>query len=337
MPAPPPANREEANGLLWELESKLAGENRLALLSALLFTALDVKDRAFEQLERAYRVPGARPAVPQGRSLGRAPAVGPAVRRAGGEAGPRLTSGTPCSRAAWSRPTVVPARFDRHQPFEPLSQNRERTLTRSLRSRVTCVRPAGRPRGLRSPSAPAARQAGRQRAGRPGRRRRRRAMRRQPLIALIRAADWMGSEWGEDAIKVGLRESDMEAGRDYELKVSSAQGDLATLPSLIDAADRRQGQGHRHPAGRDARRPRCSAPSRVPIVFNLLSDPVRGRRRHQRHQPPPQHHRRLLARLRRSGADPAGGADPADRAQGARDRRALQPGGAAVGRSSRTG
>ena len=53
-------NREEANGLLWELEAKLAGDSRLALLSALLFTALDVKDRAFEQLEQAYqqREPG---------------------------------------------------------------------------------------------------------------------------------------------------------------------------------------------------------------------------------------------------------------------------------------
>jgi serine/threonine-protein kinase len=51
---------EEANGILWELEPKLASESRLALLSALLFTALDAKDRAFEQLERAYlfREPG---------------------------------------------------------------------------------------------------------------------------------------------------------------------------------------------------------------------------------------------------------------------------------------
>ena len=53
-------NAEEANGILWELEPKLAAENRLALLSALLFAALDAKDRAFEQLERAYelREPG---------------------------------------------------------------------------------------------------------------------------------------------------------------------------------------------------------------------------------------------------------------------------------------
>ena len=53
-------NKEEANGLLWELEAKLAGENRLALLAALVYTALDMKDRAFQQLYRAYelREPG---------------------------------------------------------------------------------------------------------------------------------------------------------------------------------------------------------------------------------------------------------------------------------------
>ena len=49
-------NREEANGILWELEPKLAAEDRLALLSALLFTALDIKDRAFQQLHRAYEI-----------------------------------------------------------------------------------------------------------------------------------------------------------------------------------------------------------------------------------------------------------------------------------------
>jgi Tfp pilus assembly protein PilF len=53
-------HREEANGLLWELEAKLAGDNRLSLLSALLFTALDLKDRAFQELHRAFeeREPG---------------------------------------------------------------------------------------------------------------------------------------------------------------------------------------------------------------------------------------------------------------------------------------
>ncbi|MEP6572516.1 MAG: ABC transporter substrate-binding protein [Gemmatimonadota bacterium] len=62
------------------------------------------------------------------------------------------------------------------------------------------------------------------------------AAKAKPLIALIRAADWMGSEWSEDAIRVGLQEADLEQGRDYEIKISSAQGDLSTLPSLIDQA-----------------------------------------------------------------------------------------------------
>jgi TolB-like protein len=52
--------REEAEGTLWEIEAKIAGEPRLALLSAMLFTALGAKDRAFEQLHRALenREPG---------------------------------------------------------------------------------------------------------------------------------------------------------------------------------------------------------------------------------------------------------------------------------------
>ena len=153
-------------------------------------------------------------------------------------------------------------------------------------------------------------QAGCRRGGRePGRPARTRARRGgRPLIALIRAADWMGSEWGEDAIKLGLRESDMEAGRDYELKISSAQGDLATLPSLIDAAMDAKAKVivTLQDATLQAAVQRAKA---VPIVFNLLSDPVRRRGRHQRLQPPAQHHRRLLAGLRRSGADAPGRAD----------------------------
>lgn len=51
---------EEARGLLWELEDKLAQEDRLALLSTFAYAALGEKDRAFQQLARAYdhREPG---------------------------------------------------------------------------------------------------------------------------------------------------------------------------------------------------------------------------------------------------------------------------------------
>ncbi|MDX2194047.1 MAG: ABC transporter substrate-binding protein [Gemmatimonadales bacterium] len=55
-------------------------------------------------------------------------------------------------------------------------------------------------------------------------------------IHIIRAADWIGNEWSEDALRVGLLEAGLERGTDYEFKVSSAQGDLAALPALIDAA-----------------------------------------------------------------------------------------------------
>jgi ABC-type uncharacterized transport system substrate-binding protein len=94
----------------------------------------------------------------------------------------------------------------------------------------------------------------------------------RPLVVLIRAADWMGSEWGEDAIKLGLREADMEEGRDYEFKVSSAQGDLATLPSLIDAAmdEKAKAIVTLQDATLQAAVQRAKG---VPIVFNLLSDP----------------------------------------------------------------
>ncbi len=94
----------------------------------------------------------------------------------------------------------------------------------------------------------------------------------KPLVAIIRAADWMGREWSEDAIKFGLRESEMEAGRDYELKISSAQGDLATLPSLIDAALDAKAQVivTLQDATLQAAVQRVKT---VPVVFNLLSDP----------------------------------------------------------------
>lgn len=95
---------------------------------------------------------------------------------------------------------------------------------------------------------------------------------RKPLIALVRAADWMGHEWSEDAIKLGLRESDMEPGRDYEITISSAQGDLATLPSLIDAAI--DAKARVIVTLQDATlEVAVQRAKTVPIIFHLLSDP----------------------------------------------------------------
>jgi putative tryptophan/tyrosine transport system substrate-binding protein len=94
----------------------------------------------------------------------------------------------------------------------------------------------------------------------------------KPLIVLIRAADWMGHEWSEDAIRVGLQEADLEADRDYEIRTTSAQGDLATLPNLVDAA--LDAHARVIVTLQDAtlevavRRVKTT-----PIVFHLLSDP----------------------------------------------------------------
>jgi ABC-type uncharacterized transport system substrate-binding protein len=94
----------------------------------------------------------------------------------------------------------------------------------------------------------------------------------RPLIAIVRAADWMGREWSEDAIKLGLRESDMEEGQDYDLRISSAQGDLATLPSLLDAAI--DGGAKVIVTLQDATlQAAVQRVKTVPVVFNLLSDP----------------------------------------------------------------
>jgi ABC-type uncharacterized transport system substrate-binding protein len=93
-----------------------------------------------------------------------------------------------------------------------------------------------------------------------------------PLVAMIRAADWIGSEWSEDAIKFGLSEMELEEGRDYELKISSAQGDLGTLPNLIDQA--RDAKAKVIVALQDATlQVAVQRVKDTPVVFHLLSDP----------------------------------------------------------------
>ncbi len=93
-----------------------------------------------------------------------------------------------------------------------------------------------------------------------------------PLVAMIRAADWMGSEWSEDAIKFGLSEVGLEAGRDYEIRMTSAQGDIATLPGLLDQA--RDAKASVIVTLQDATLQVAVARVKdIPIVFHLLSDP----------------------------------------------------------------
>ena len=93
------------------------------------------------------------------------------------------------------------------------------------------------------------------------------------IIALVSAADWIGSEWSEDAIYVGLQEEGFKKGRDFEFRTASAQGDLATLPSLIDQALDRKAKvivALQDPTLKAALQ---RVKNGTPIVFHVLADP----------------------------------------------------------------
>ena len=99
-------------------------------------------------------------------------------------------------------------------------------------------------------------------------------------------------------------------------ELTSAQGDLATLPSLIDAAiDSRPRSSW--PCRTHAGRSRCSARSRCPIVFHLLSDPFAAGAGTSDTDHLPNVTGVYSPGLGRSGTDQAGGADPPGPAQGA--------------------
>jgi putative ABC transport system substrate-binding protein len=93
-----------------------------------------------------------------------------------------------------------------------------------------------------------------------------------PVIAVVRAADWIGSEWSEDAIRVGMQEEGLKEGRDFTFKFLSAQGDLATLPGLMDAA--RDSKAKVIVALQDPTlKVAVQRVKDTPIVFHVLSDP----------------------------------------------------------------
>lgn len=95
---------------------------------------------------------------------------------------------------------------------------------------------------------------------------------RPAVIALIRAADWIGSEWTEDALRTGLAEEGLAQGRDYEFRSWSARGDPATLPSLIDGA--LDARASVIVTLQDATLQAVVTRVRdTPVIFDILSDP----------------------------------------------------------------
>ena len=92
-------------------------------------------------------------------------------------------------------------------------------------------------------------------------------------IALVSAADWIGSEWSEDAIYVGLQEEGFKKGRDFEFRTASAQGDLATLPSLIDQALDRKAKVIVALQDATLKAALQRVKNGTPIIFHVLADP----------------------------------------------------------------
>jgi ABC-type uncharacterized transport system substrate-binding protein len=91
-------------------------------------------------------------------------------------------------------------------------------------------------------------------------------------IAIIRAADRIGADCSEDAQSVCLSEEGLEKDSDYVFKLSSAQGDLTTLPSLVDAAVD-QKAAVIVTLQDETLKSAVERVKDVPIVFHVLSDP----------------------------------------------------------------
>jgi ABC-type uncharacterized transport system substrate-binding protein len=97
-------------------------------------------------------------------------------------------------------------------------------------------------------------------------------LRKKWKIALIALVQTIDLEEAEKGVLEGLKEAGLVEGRDYEKTIRNAQGDMATLPGLVDAA-----LGDNVDLLITFSTPTLQAAlqraKRVPIVFNYVADP----------------------------------------------------------------
>ena len=101
-------------------------------------------------------------------------------------------------------------------------------------------------------------------------------------VDLVQFNNVLDVEETEDGVLAGLREAGLVEGRDYVTTIRNAQGDMATVNGLIDAALVEKTDliiTFSTPTLQAA----LQRAQRVPIVFTYLREPDRRRRRHQRH------------------------------------------------------
>ena len=89
------------------------------------------------------------------------------------------------------------------------------------------------------------------------------------LIALVQTLDL---EEAEKGVLDGLAEAGLVEGRDYEKTIRNAQGDMATLPALVDAA-LADGADMLITFSTPTLQAAIQRVKRIPIVFNYVADP----------------------------------------------------------------
>ena len=102
-------------------------------------------------------------------------------------------------------------------------------------------------------------------------------------------------EEAEEGVLAGLREAGLVEGRDYVTTIRNAQGDMATVSSLIDAA-LVEGTDLLITFSTPTLQAALARARAVPDRLQLSREPDCGGRGHERHRSPPERDRRVHGR-----------------------------------------
>ncbi len=97
---------------------------------------------------------------------------------------------------------------------------------------------------------------------------------RKWVVNLLEYVNVGDSEESEKGIVDGLQRAGLVEGRDYEITIRNAQGDMSTLNALVDAAITDRADLLMTLSTPTLQATIRRAPRRVPIVFTFLADPV---------------------------------------------------------------
>ena len=97
---------------------------------------------------------------------------------------------------------------------------------------------------------------------------------RKWVVNLLEYVNVEDSEESEKGIVEGFRESGLVEGRDYEMTVRNAQGDMSTLNGLVDAALTARADLIMTLSTPTLQATIRKVPPQLPIVFTYLADPI---------------------------------------------------------------